>query len=291
MVTIFFPRNIRSDFDGYKFLAGMSQQIAPLRNEGIALDFANVTWFEANLCAALGAIVSNAEDNLNLTVILNLRPEVRDILERNDFMAYYTGWKRTDGKSTVIAFKKFKVSDESSFRNYLDNDLLALPDLPRMSSMARKKILESIFEIFNNAVIHAGCRHIFSCGQYFPNRKELKFTVVDLGTTIASNVQKFLSKRMEGHEAIGWAVEEGTTTKTGAIPGGLGLSIIRSFLELNGGDIQIVSANGYWKEQKNRIEMNRFPVEFPGTIVNLEFNMNDLSTYVMKSEIQESPLF
>jgi anti-anti-sigma regulatory factor len=291
MSPIIFPSNISSDHKGYLFFARLSQEIASLRSQKIVFDFRNVSWFEANLCAILGAIISQADENLNTTEIINLKPTVADILERNDFLTYYTGMKRADGKATVVAFKKFKMSDESAFRNYLEHDLLAVPDLPKMSSMARKKILESIFELFNNAVIHARCKHIFSCGQYFPNKKELKFTVVDLGKTIRSNVSEFLRQPVEGDSAIDWAVEEGTTTKTGPIPGGLGLSIIRAFLDMNGGDIQIVSDNGYWKEKNKSIEKRRFLMRFPGTIVNLEFNMNDLNRYVDKSELQDTPLF
>ncbi|NIW80623.1 MAG: hypothetical protein GWN16_14705, partial [Calditrichae bacterium] len=91
---------------------------------------------------------------------------------------------------------------------------------PEMSTLLRKKINESIFEIFNNASIHGKCNEVFSCGQYFPKKDILDFTVVDLGRTIKRNVSDFLNKSIAGVESIQWAVSEGNTTKVGSIPGG-----------------------------------------------------------------------
>ena len=82
MTRISFPRQICSDFQGYQFLARLSHRLALLRNERIELDFSQVDWFEANLCAVLGAIVSAAEENLNSTVFLNMNPVVKGSLER-----------------------------------------------------------------------------------------------------------------------------------------------------------------------------------------------------------------
>lgn len=288
---IIFPAKICSDPSGYQFLSWLSLQLHTAFSTEFTFDFSKVSWLEANLCAILGAIISKAEENLCEIQIINLHPKVQDILERNDFLTYYSTRIRMDGKGTIVAFKKFKVTDESGFRSYLDRDLLSMPDLPRMSPQARKKILESIFELFNNAVIHANCTFVFSCGQYFPIKKELKFTVVDLGNSIHQNVSNYLRKSISSSEAIHWAVQEGQTTKNGPIPGGLGLSIIRTFLHMNGGDIQIVSGSGYWKEFKGQIYKEEFPHYFHGTIVNLEFNMNDLASYVVKSEIQNTPIF
>ena len=51
-----------------------------------------------------------------------------------------------------------------------------------MSAGLIKKFRESVFEIFSNAVLHSRTKlGIFSCGQFFPNRHQLDFSVVDLG--------------------------------------------------------------------------------------------------------------
>jgi len=119
----------------------------------------------------------------------------------------------------------------------------------------------------------------------------LAFTIADLGKSIKSNVNHYLNKSLLGSEAIAWAVEEGNTTKTGTIPGGLGLSLIRDFLKLNKGYIQIVSSDGYWEERKGVIFATEFDNKLKGTIVNLDININDHSSYVLSSEINADSIF
>ena len=160
-----------------------------------------------------------------------------------------------------------------------------------MSPLLKSKINKSIFEIFNNANIHGRCQHVFSCGQYFPKKKRLLFTIADLGATIKHNVNQYLDRSLPASEAIQWAVEEGNTTKTGSIPGGLGLSLIRDFLKLNKGRIQIVSANGYWEERKGAIFAKEFENVLTGTFVNLDININDQSSYVLASEVDPNSIF
>jgi hypothetical protein len=181
--------------------------------------------------------------------------------------------------------------EEKLFKDYLDKELLNKQAIPAMSLALRKKINESIFEIFNNAMIHGKCQYITSCGQYYPTKKKLDFTIVDLGATIKTNVNQYLGKDMSGKECISWAVEEGHTTKQGTIPGGLGLSLIRTFLKHNGGLLQIVSSDGYWEQRKGIIITKDMEYEFLGTIVNLEFNIADSSYYRLSSETDPENIF
>lgn len=105
------------------------------------------------------------------------------------------------------------------------------------------------------------------------------------------NVNEYLRNNLSGEDAIKWAVGEDHTTKQGSIPGGLGLSLIRDFLEKNDGKIQIVSANGYWEQREGQEAVNQFSQVFPGTIVNLEFNIEDKSYYSLSSEVDEGNIF
>ena len=51
--------------------------------------------------------------------------------------------------------------------------------------------------------------------------------------------ENFMKKEISASKAIEWAMEENTTTRLGDIPGGLGLAIIREFVELNGGKLTV----------------------------------------------------
>lgn len=289
IITI--PQKLMSESDGFGFLAELDELTNTLSFDELLLDFKNNTWFEANLCAAFGAILSRSQENFVSVSFQNMRPEISKILSKIHFLSNFGSEALPDTFQTTIKFRKFKVSEEKQFKTYLDNELLSQPDLPSMSPLLKSKINKSIFEIFNNANIHGHCVHVFSCGQYFPQKKRLVFTIADLGRTIKSNVNEYLNKSLSSSQAIHWAVEEGHTTKTGSIPGGLGLSLIRDFLKLNKGCIQIVSSDGYWEERKGVIFAKEFENNLMGTIVNLDININDHSSYVLASEVNPNSIF
>jgi len=283
--------SISSDFNGYETLIDLFNRIDNLKFEDIILDFSKTKWFEANLTAVLGGILSNAQNNSNNIKLEGLSSKCETLFFRNHFLSHFGGLKIVDFNDTTIKYHKFKVTEEKLFKEYLDRDLLSKEAIPKMSDLLKKKINESIFEIFNNAVIHGDCQYIFTSGQYYPKKNRLDFTIVNLGKTIKENVNEYLNKTLSGDETIKWAVTEGNTTKRGSIPGGLGLSLIREFISKNEGKIQIISADGYWEQIKNREESKNFSKVFKGTIVNLEFNTADTSNYCLVSEIDEEDIF
>ena len=286
-----FPQSIKSDFDGYNTLVDFCNITDDLLFDDLTLDFSKTKWLEANLTAILGAILNKTQSELNNLKIENLQGSIKELFSRNHFLSHFGGLKIPDYYDTTIKYRKFKITEEKLFKEYLDTELLSKKAMPNMSVLLKKKVNESIFEIFNNAVLHGNCRNVFSCGQYYPAKNKLDFTIVDLGKTIKANVNEYVRKYFSGEDAIKWAVAEGHTTKRGQIPGGLGLSLIREFIEKNTGKIQIVSADGYW-EQKEGVETGkRFVQAFPGTIVNLEFNIADQSHYCLLSEIDKENIF
>jgi hypothetical protein len=285
MLTIQLPNRIGSNQQGFASLANIYQQVKPCQFETIQLDFQNTTWFDANMLAMLGAIMESAWTNdIDIVNLVNLRPEQEEIFKKTRF-SYFGGEFLPDRYQTTVEYRKSKVSEIGSFEKYLEKKLLVHPGLPSMSALLRKKIKESILEIFNNAKMHGNCEFVFSCGQYYPRKGRLDFTIVDIGNTILKNVCDHLGHKVSGQEAIDWAVSECNTTKKGNIPGGLGFRLIRDFLSKNEGKIQIASADGYWSEKGCTSHSNDLDVLFEGTAVNLEFNVNDKSSYCLASEI------
>lgn len=277
--------NIRSDFRGYEILIDFYNKTKDLGFEEVILNFENVEWFDANLSAAFGAILNDISSRLNDIKLINISSDIEKIWQRNHFLSNFGSHTIIeDNYDTTSKYKKFKITEEKSFKDYLNIELLSKKTMPEMSEKLRKKINESIFEIFNNAVIHGKCKEIFSCGQYYKKKNKLDFTIVDIGATIKENVTNYLNGSSYGQNSIAWAVIEGHTTKTGDIPGGLGLSLIREFLEKNKGKIQIISANEYWEQNAEKCIEGNFSQKFPGTIVNLEFNIGDKGYYSLASE-------
>ncbi len=286
-----FPNIISSDFNGYKTLIDLCKSIDGLKLDDIILDFSNTNWFEANLTAILGATLSNAQNNFNDLKVEGLSKRLNTLFSRNHFLSHFGGLKIPDFYDTTIKYRKFKKTEKKLFQEYLDLELLSKDVMPKMSDLLKTKINKSIFEIFENAVMHGNCKNIFTCGQYYRSKNRLDFTIVDLGKTIKTNVNEYLKKNLSGSKAIKWAVTEGHTTKQGPIPGGFGLSLIREFILKNKGKIQIVSADGYWEQIKDTEKEEPFSQKFTGTIVNLEFNIADTSRYYLASEIDEKNIF
>ena len=89
---------------------------------------------------------------------------------------------------------------------------------------------------------------------------------------------------MNSDKAIEWALQEGNTTRKGNVPGGLGLKLIREFITMNKGRIQIVSDRGYWEFSPQGETLTRIDTSFPGTVINIEINTADTSSYRLRSE-------
>jgi len=294
-MKIEFPKDICSDFNGYSFFIELYERTKKFILKNIELDFSKTEWFEANLCAVLGSIINKIQSNLNNVELTNLKPNIENIFCRNHFLASFGGSIIPDTTETTIKYRKNKLTDEKFIKEFLFSELILKSDFPKLSLIAQKEIARSIFEIYSNAVIHGDCDFVYSCGQYFPRKTppHIDFTIVDLGRTIKTNVNTYLNNDKTGKEAIEWAIEANNSTKPkiNNIPGGLGLKLILDFVRLNKGKIQIVSSDGYWEMNKNTIKADDFKFEFPGTIVNIEFNLDDKNFYYLKTEKVEDIVF
>ena len=287
MIVVPIKNQVKSDFEGYTFLSELHNKLDKEAFQNIILDFSANTWFDANLCAVLGAIINSCESNYNLVEIKNINSKVEDILSKNDFLANFGGAKLFDSYNTTIKYSKNEKSNIQFIKEKIQ-DVMEKPDFPQLSNNVRIEMLNSIFEIYTNAFIHSDCDFVYSCEQYYPkkNLPTLDLTIVDLGRTIKSNVNDFLIENKSGIEAIEWAMIDSHTTKKKEdnIPGGLGFGIIKQFIGLNKGKIQILSADGFIQFEDGDLLQNRFIPPFPGTIITIEFNLNDDSSYCFAYE-------
>lgn len=285
--------NIQSTYEGYQELISMLGKISVSSDTNAEIDFSDVWWFEANLCAVLGAVIQLTKAQGKKVSLLNFKQNVKDILQRNMFLCEFGEVKLPNTGNTIVPYMKFSPSNDNEFLQYIRSELLEKPDFPRHTERLGKKISESIFELFENARTHGKCAVIHTCGQYYPNKvpKRLDLTIVDMGNTIKKNVNEYLGTDKSGPDAILWALQYGNTTKTGSISGGLGLDIIFQFIKLNKGKIQIASSDGYWEYREGNEFTATFSGMFPGTIANLEFNLDDDSRYYLSDENPNDLIF
>lgn len=283
-----------SSFNSYQSLINLYHEILVSDSNDINLSLFNLRWFDANLAAVLGAIIKEVEEKGYTITTTNMSAGISDILTRNGFLnmgdSYTPNSRNSD---TVIAYFPFMRNQDAEFYNYINNEILSKDCFPNCSEAVKKSILRDITELFENARFHGKSDYIFTCGQHYPSRTppRLDLTIVNMGKTFHENVNEFKQQMGEkpviASHAIEWASIKKNTTKIGQT-GGLGLSLLLEFLKWNKGKIQIISGNGYWEQNSyGRIEKT-FVRQFPGTIINIEINTNDLKNYRLKSEIVES---
>lgn len=282
---------IRSSFLGFAALVNLANRLEVVNYSAVTLNMTNAHWVSANMCAPLGAILYRAGRQINLVDFNHIQPSVQRILQKNGFLSNYGHDREVDDYGTTIQYQRFEPKDDRYFGSYVEQHFKnkALPD---MSPALKKKFWESIFELFSNAVIHSETRlGIFTCGQYFPTKSLIDFSIADLGIGIPQTLIKKKGLNLAPEEAISWAMEGRNTTKTGSIPGGLGLKLLREFIRLNRGRIQVVSYSGYWEQcADGSVVKKTLPNPFPGTVVNIEINTADVNTYSLSSE-QPQDLF
>lgn len=283
---------IRHDQAGFAALVRLASETKDCLFDDVDIDMGATSWFDADMCAAFGAILYRLGEGLNTVRLTNIRPNVGTILSKNGFLSHYGRVKIPDRWGTTIPYQRFDVKDDRYFADYIENELIHRAEMPAMSPGLLKKFRESIFEIFSNAVLHSRTEMgIFSCGQFFPARHRLDFSVADLGIGMRQNIKDNTGLDLSAEAAIHWATEGRNTTKRGPVPGGLGLKLLSEFIDLNGGCIQIVSDAGYWKRENRTTTTTPFTHPFPGTIVTVEINTADMSSYKLASELSAADIF
>ena len=283
---------IRSNCNGFDNIADITDKTKGLWFNSIELDFSSCSFFEANMAAPLYAVIARLRDELNDVSIENVPSEVSRILRKNKFLSMFNQPDLTDTNQTTLPFKIFKLSAGDQFNDYLDTYMKGR-GIPTMSKALTKRFRQSLFEIFLNATIHsASDSGIFVCGQFYPQKHRVDFTIADAGVGIRENVRKYTGmQKLNSCKAIEWAMTEGNTTKTGSLPGGLGLKLIKDFIQMNKGKIQIISRFGYYEFSANGEHIQKMNNDFPEACINIEINTEDTSHYCLKSELKSEDIF
>jgi len=284
----FILNNIDTSFESYAQLIKLYNE-----HESCFIDTIDVSiykWFSANMCSALGGILDKLTLRLNEIRFSEITSTAKVIMQKNDFLSYYGYPRIIDNNNTTIKYLKLKPTDGRYFHGYIVNELLNRPELPQMTSELKKKISESIYEIFVNAQIHSETDFIYTCGQFFPSKHIIEFTITDVGIGFKNRINKRFNKNLNSIQAIKWATSDGHSTKTN-ISGGIGLALLKEFITKNNGKFQIISDDGFYQYESIGEKLKLFPESFPGTIVNLQFRTDDTSSYSLREEHNNDGLF
>lgn len=283
---------ILSDFKGFCSIAELAGRTRELYLDSAELDFGRCGFFEANMAAPLYVVIAKLRDELNDVSIHYVPPAIEEILKKNEFLTVFNMEVLRDTNQTTLPFKLFKLQAGEQFNDYLDRYMWGR-GIPHMSDALTKRFRQSLLEIFLNASIHSDSKSgIFTCGQFFPKKNRLDFTIADAGVGIRENVRRYTERPKLGScSAIEWALTEGNSTRTGKQPGGLGLKLIKEFIKMNKGKLQIVSRYGYYEFSAGGHSVTKMAHDFPGTCVNIEINTQDTSSYWLTSELSSNDIF
>lgn len=278
--------NIDTSLSCYNQFTRFYYEAKDLHFENISIHLKK--WFGANMCAVLGGLLDKIGAT-NSVRIDSTNAKTLRILKKNTFLASFGFPVEYDEYDTTCRYQKLLPSQSMFFNSYIANELLGKQTFPEMTKLLKEKIAESIYEIFVNAQMHSGTEYIYTCGQFYPNKHKIEFTVVDTGVGFKDNVNKRFGAKLNSLQAIKWAVKDMNTTKRDA-PGGIGLAILNEFIKMNGGKFQIVSGDAFF--QVGNVEQFDFLEKpFPGTVVNMEFRTDDKNSYCFKNEINLDEIF
>lgn len=255
--------------------------------DDIEFDFSYCDFLRQNAVAFLGGIARYIQkqdrgirfrfDTMKEKIFTNLR--------QNGFTSYFsfdTGpW---DGNSIPY----IETSNDENILPYLEHNWLGKGWI-NVSDNLKNAIIGKVYEIFANAYEHSSSPvGVFSCGQRFRFLNELKLTVVDFGVGIHTNVKNYLGDpSLNIIRAIEWAFVDGHSTReTMMYKGGLGLGVLKDFIETNDGKLEIYTHNGYCIINKNGIQFEETTHFFSGTLVNITLKCNEVY-YSFEDEVEE----
>lgn len=283
--------SIYSQKEGFEHLASLASATSDLFGDYLEINLNNCTFFDANMAAPFAAILARVADRFNEIKIMEIPTMIERILRKNRFLVAYGYSPIEDIYRTTLPFIRLQRTDEGRFSDYIGRHMRG-KGIPRMSESLGKVFRQSIFEVFQNAVLHSESDlGIFVCGQFYPTLQRLNLTIADAGIGIRTAVRRYLQSKISSMDAIRWALKEGHTTKTGKQPGGIGLKFIKDFIELNRGKIHIVSRLGFYSYSEGREEFSKLDADFPGTTINIEINTSDTKAYCLSEEVDPEEIF
>jgi hypothetical protein len=258
----------------------------------IYFDFSKCHFISAEGIAVLSGIKFMREKNNYKTEIdcQTIDARVKVVLERWGFLRLFDPDMLENESNlavgtTIPIFQQEKL-DKNEVINYIDQNILNRTEMPRMSDALRKEIRRAFFEVFGNIFAHSNSAiGGLVCGQIFPKDRTIQIVFYDIGIGIAKNVRNSDPLITSDENAIGWALQRGTSTLSSeSVSRGLGLYLIRLFLQINEGDFRIYANLGSVKEASGTQLSQKLEHPIQGTLIDLRINIRNDITYILASE-------
>lgn len=238
----------------------------------IVLDFSGTTWFSAEMSTLLSVIIRDLQAQGKSVATKGLKPTVNEFLKKNNFLpSFGIGEKLPDNNGTIIPFVEFQSEATKQINDYLDNQAFSIMD-KKITSVQNEIIKSAIYEITHNIFEHSQSNFFYMCGQFFPRKNRLAFTISDKGITIPKNIKNKSNIRLStSSDYIDWATLEGKSTKKGA--SGLGLFELKTNMKQLG-RLVIISNKGFNSYSVDGTIKKELNNPFNGTMIYLDYDLD-----------------
>jgi hypothetical protein len=151
-------------------------------------------------------------------------------------------------------------------------------------------ISSNIDEVFNNIFDHSKSKiDGYIITQYFPQSNIISFSVCDFGIGIPKSFQESSDKKLnqlDDPEALKKSLESGVSIKSTPRNRGFGLNNISDLVHNSNGELAIISNSGIlFKEQNKEIIVKKIPLNFQGTLIKVQINLDYLTEKETDEEV------
>lgn len=158
------------------------------------------------------------------------------------------------------------------------------------SETVKEFLSTTIGEIFSNSISHSEQDEIFFMYDIIYDNKDfyLCINIIDYGTTIISNVRKYLGKEeyQDGKKCLEWAIQYGNTTRIGS--GGYGLPTLISYIKSTEGNLFIFSGNTNYKLESGKEKILDSKGIFSGTSITFKVKLYDTERQITYDKENET---
>lgn len=239
-------------------------------------NFSPAFHLDANLSAVVLAIIHKLKREKNVYIFVELG-ELRNVFFRNGLIGHLKGEGNNnpypDYRESTIPVTTFDQNDDEAFCVYLRRQFFGHRGLMKVSGGVKEALCMHYEEVFTNVGLHADTSlPVFTCGQYFPEKNQLRFTLVDLGVGFLPKIRAATGNAVtDDRSAILWATEGMNSTKDKQRfgPGGTGLKEIKKYCNENNGTLHICSGKGYVSMVKGRTTEHTLKTPFPGSVISI----------------------
>jgi signal transduction histidine kinase len=255
----------------------------------ITFDFSTCDFLRPNAIAFLGGLARLVESrNGRVTFDWNTaNDKILAILRQNRFARVFGYTGVSGGPGNSIPYREDKTQSiyasdvKDDIIEYLRHEWLG-SGWVRMSPKLKNAIVGRVWEIYANAFLHAESGiGVFSCGQFFWRMGLLKLAVVDFGVGIPARIKELFKDypsvgKLAAAACLRWAFQPGTSTRRHEGTGrGIGLDMLKEFVYVNHGKLEIYSENGYALITNQKEQYSNQASFFKGTVVNITLHCDE----------------